>query len=56
MQLSMSHCYLGVSKAILDGAGLWVEQELLQMGALTICLVCELSVENVLIYCLREIY
>lgn len=40
MQLPMSHCYLGVSKAILDGAGLQVEQELLQMGMLTICPVC----------------
>lgn len=42
MQLPMSLCYLGVSKVILDGAGLQVEQELLKMGVLTICLIYKL--------------
>lgn len=56
MQLPMSLCYPGVSKAILDAAGLEVEQELLQMGVFTIHLADEHSCsQNVLIYSLREI-
>lgn len=45
MQLPMSLCYPGVSKAILDAAGLEVEQELLQMGVFTINLVDEHSIK-----------